>query len=238
MPKLSDTQAVLLATAAARSDLSVLPPPETLTLKGAALERTLSALIRRGLIAEAAVERRARKSKWVVEEDDPRKRQRLVITPAVDIELDGEVRLCLSESNSGKRPGDRGRGLYAADTATDVTLPARQLAQSPALSLELGASRTVSMSSLPDDVGYRGPTACKAAGITYRQLDYWARTGLVEPSVRGAAARAPSGSTGSATSSCSRSSSGCSTPASRCSRSAARSQCCAPAASTTWPRSP
>ena len=36
------------------------------------------------------------------------------------------------------------------------------------------------------DVGFRGPTACQAAGITYRQLDYWARTGLVEPSVRGA----------------------------------------------------
>jgi len=35
--------------------------------------------------------------------------------------------------------------------------------------------------------GYRGPTACTAAGITYRQLDYWARTGLVEPSVRAAA---------------------------------------------------
>jgi DNA-binding transcriptional MerR regulator len=39
---------------------------------------------------------------------------------------------------------------------------------------------------LPADAGYRGPTACAAAGITYRQLDYWARTGLVEPSVRGA----------------------------------------------------
>jgi DNA-binding transcriptional MerR regulator len=38
----------------------------------------------------------------------------------------------------------------------------------------------------PDEVGYRGPAACKAAGITYRQLDYWARTGLVEPSVRSA----------------------------------------------------
>jgi DNA-binding transcriptional MerR regulator len=37
-----------------------------------------------------------------------------------------------------------------------------------------------------DDVGYRGPTACAAAGITYRQLDYWARTGLVVPSVRDA----------------------------------------------------
>ncbi|MDQ1464836.1 MAG: hypothetical protein QOC73_1777 [Actinomycetota bacterium] len=38
-----------------------------------------------------------------------------------------------------------------------------------------------------DGVGYRGPTACSAAGITYRQLDYWARTGLVEPTVRAAA---------------------------------------------------
>jgi len=36
------------------------------------------------------------------------------------------------------------------------------------------------------DLGYRGPTACHAAGITYRQLDYWARTELVEPSVRAA----------------------------------------------------
>jgi DNA-binding transcriptional MerR regulator len=36
------------------------------------------------------------------------------------------------------------------------------------------------------EIGYRGPTACAAAGITYRQLDYWARTALVEPSVRAA----------------------------------------------------
>lgn len=37
-----------------------------------------------------------------------------------------------------------------------------------------------------DGVGYRGPTVCKIVGITYRQLDYWARTELVLPSVRGA----------------------------------------------------
>jgi hypothetical protein len=43
MPRLSDTQAVLLAAAAARGDLSVLPPPETVRLKGAALDRTLRA---------------------------------------------------------------------------------------------------------------------------------------------------------------------------------------------------
>jgi DNA-binding transcriptional MerR regulator len=41
--------------------------------------------------------------------------------------------------------------------------------------------------AMPADVGFRGPIACSAAGITYRQLDYWARTGLVEPSVRTAA---------------------------------------------------
>ena len=47
-------------------------------------------------------------------------------------------------------------------------------------------SSTDDVSPLPSDTGYRGPTACNAAGITYRQLDYWARTGLVEPTVRGA----------------------------------------------------
>ena len=39
--------------------------------------------------------------------------------------------------------------------------------------------------SVPDQlVGYRGPSACQVAGITYRQLDYWARTNLVNPSIR------------------------------------------------------
>jgi DNA-binding transcriptional MerR regulator len=33
------------------------------------------------------------------------------------------------------------------------------------------------------DGGYRGPQVCKIVGITYRQLDYWARTDLVRPSV-------------------------------------------------------
>jgi DNA-binding transcriptional MerR regulator len=41
-------------------------------------------------------------------------------------------------------------------------------------------------SPLPADLGFRGPVACNAAGITYRQLDYWARTGLVTPEIRGA----------------------------------------------------
>ena len=39
-------------------------------------------------------------------------------------------------------------------------------------------------SPVPDDLGFRGPIACRAADITYRQLDYWARTGLVVPEIR------------------------------------------------------
>ena len=34
--------------------------------------------------------------------------------------------------------------------------------------------------------GYRVPEVCRIVGISYRQLDYWARTGLVTPSIRDA----------------------------------------------------
>ena len=45
---------------------------------------------------------------------------------------------------------------------------------------------TDGLPAMDDEVGYRGAVAARAAGITYRQLDYWARTELVEPTVRGA----------------------------------------------------
>ena len=35
----------------------------------------------------------------------------------------------------------------------------------------------------PVDPGFRGPQVCSIVGITYRQLDYWARTDLVRPSI-------------------------------------------------------
>ena len=82
MPKLSDTQAALLAAAAARPDLSVLPPPETLGLKGAALERTLKALSARGLIAAAPVQSRAKRSKWADPAAEAGEGERLIVTPA------------------------------------------------------------------------------------------------------------------------------------------------------------
>lgn len=37
-----------------------------------------------------------------------------------------------------------------------------------------------------NEQGYRVPEVTRVVGITYRQLDYWARTGLVTPSIRDA----------------------------------------------------
>lgn len=45
---------------------------------------------------------------------------------------------------------------------------------------------TDGLPQLDPDRGYRGAIAAKAAGITYRQLDYWARTELVVPTIRDA----------------------------------------------------
>lgn len=54
----------------------------------------------------------------------------------------------------------------------------------PKLNPTAATPAVVSAEPAPEHTGFRGPVACNAAGITYRQLDYWARTGLVAPSVR------------------------------------------------------
>ena len=74
-----------------------------------------------------------------------------------------------NEQHGTSRPADETEVARAAEAAE-----------------EQGLLFSDDVSPLPSDTGYRGPTACNAAGITYRQLDYWARTGLVEPSVRSA----------------------------------------------------
>ena len=77
-------------------------------------------------------------------------------------------------------------GTTSGGASTDgVDRAAQERARSQAG--QQGLLFTDDLPQLPEDMGYRGPTACAAAGITYRQLDYWARTGLVEPSIRSAA---------------------------------------------------
>jgi DNA-binding transcriptional MerR regulator len=82
---------------------------------------------------------------------------------------------------TGRRPR-AARGTAAANARQPAGTPDRDTAGSGEQGLLFGEQPE----ARPEDIGYRGPTACTAAGITYRQLDYWARTGLVEPSVRAA----------------------------------------------------
>jgi DNA-binding transcriptional MerR regulator len=87
-----------------------------------------------------------------------------------------------SNPTSSKDCGRKGRDVSGHENEQDLAAQAEIAAEAE----EQGLLFTDDVSPLPSDTGYRGPTACNAAGITYRQLDYWARTGLVEPTVRSA----------------------------------------------------
>jgi len=58
--------------------------------------------------------------------------------------VNGELRASLTITNSGERRGTEIVQLYAADTATGVTLPAQQLIGFARVDLEPGAAKTVS----------------------------------------------------------------------------------------------
>jgi DNA-binding transcriptional MerR regulator len=73
-----------------------------------------------------------------------------------------------------------GPGESYSEVMLSETMFTDELEASPPGTQDAGAQTS------EDAVGYRGPIAYSVAGITYRQLDYWARTGLVIPSVRDA----------------------------------------------------
>ena len=86
-----------------------------------------------------------------------------------------------SDSRRARVPDAEEQGTLF-DTAEEVSSASGQPGGPP----EHAGAGSAAPGEEPPTMGYRGPTACSAAGITYRQLDYWARTGLVEPSVQGA----------------------------------------------------
>lgn len=72
--------------------------------------------------------------------------------------------------------------LFFQEVAVVSTGKAHESQKQVHAPLDADVSRTAALDDAT--LGYRGPAACRAAGVTYRQLDYWARTGLLEPSVR------------------------------------------------------
>jgi beta-glucosidase len=72
------------------------------------------------------------------------------------VDVSGELRLSLTITNTGKRHGTEIVQLYAADTATGVTLPAQQLIAFARIDLEPGASRTVAFAVPMSLLAYTG----------------------------------------------------------------------------------
>ncbi len=95
MPKLNDTQLVILSAAARRQDGAVLPLPKSLKIKGGAVTKTLDGLRKKGLLEEKPAARNA--AVWREGEDG--RRMMLVITEAGLRALDGEP-----ARQSGKQP--------------------------------------------------------------------------------------------------------------------------------------
>jgi hypothetical protein len=131
MSKLSDTQLVILGAAAQRADLSVLPLPDSLKLKGGALHKVMDSMRNRGLIRVLGTDGRP---------------ERVVITSegmaAIGIEQDGD------EAPAGATEPD----TAPTSAGTDLALGDAQAAaetDSAAEPAKRKASRTAKAKSAP-----------------------------------------------------------------------------------------
>jgi DNA-binding MarR family transcriptional regulator len=104
MTRLSDTQLVILTAAAQRDDLSVLPLPETIKLKGGALTKVMDSLRNKGLIRVIETEGRP---------------QRMVLTS------EGMAAIGVEREDGGQTttPADSDTAPTPADAATAVEAP-------------------------------------------------------------------------------------------------------------------
>jgi predicted ArsR family transcriptional regulator len=122
MTRLSDTQLVILSAAAQRADLSVLPLPETLELKGGAVNKVLGSLRNKGLIR-------------MIETDG--RPQRVVLTSegmaAIGVEREDERQTTApAEADTAPTPADAGTAVEApapAAKADSAATPAKRKAK-------------------------------------------------------------------------------------------------------------
>jgi predicted ArsR family transcriptional regulator len=125
MTRLSDTQLVILGAAAQRADLSVLPLPDSLTLKGGALNKVMDSLRNRGLLRVIEIDGRP---------------QRVVLTSegmaAIGVEREDEgPTTAPAEADTGPTPADGGTAVEApapAAEADSAATPAKRRAKAKA----------------------------------------------------------------------------------------------------------
>jgi hypothetical protein len=111
MTKLSDTQAVILSAASQRDDGAILPLPETLKIKGGAVDKVLGSLKAKGLIDHQGTPRG---------DDPPPLRITRAGLEAIGVETE-------DDASEGATPGDTGAtSADAGAPATDAAAPATE----------------------------------------------------------------------------------------------------------------
>jgi DNA-binding MarR family transcriptional regulator len=162
MPKLNDSQLVILSAAAQRDDGAVLPLSKSLKIKGAALTKTLDQLRKQGLLEEKPAPHGA--ATWREGEDGGR--MMLVITPAGVKALESEITSATPHSRSAKSHATKRRKTRAA-------VHAKHKPQNPAPTRRAGTKQSVLIGLLQ-----------RKSGATID--DIVAATGWQAHSVRGA----------------------------------------------------
>jgi hypothetical protein len=109
MTRLSDTQLVILSAAAQRDDLSVLPLPDSLALKGGALNKVLGSLKAKGLIEHQGAPRG---------DDPPPLRITRAGLQVIGVETEDDASEGPAPADTGARSADAGvQGIDAAPAA-------------------------------------------------------------------------------------------------------------------------
>ena len=141
MTKLSDTQAVILSAAAQRDDGAVLPLPETLKLKGGAVDKVLGSLEAKGLIDHQGAPRG---------DDPPPLRITRAGLQAIGVEAeDPGSDTAPPEADTGAMPADAGvqavegpaHGTEADSAATPARSKAKAKAAKPGKAAPAGSPR-------------------------------------------------------------------------------------------------
>jgi cell division septation protein DedD len=158
MTKLSDTQLVILSAAAQRADLSVLPLPDSVNLKGGALNKVMDSLRNRGLI------------RVLGGDGGP---ERVVITSegmsAIGVE---------AEDEDAPTPADTGATPAEGDGAVDTSTPAADAdsAATPAKSKptrgkgKARATKAAPPTSEPEAAGEPSPKPTPRTGTKQAQM--------------------------------------------------------------------
>jgi hypothetical protein len=180
MTKLSDTQAVILSAASQRDDGAVLPLPETLKIKGGAVDKVLGSLKTKGLIEHQGAPRG---------DDPPPLRITRAGLQAIGVETEDDASEGATPADSGATSADPGaQAIDAAAPATDADRAAAPAKKGKAAKGKARVTKTVSADKPTPRAGTKQAQMIemlkRPEGATVEQIA--AATGWQHHTIRGA----------------------------------------------------